>query len=104
MTARFDVDPVGLAAVLADISAEALRPAADAVAENARALAPKRTGKGAASIHAERTGPAEFKVSWDQEHFYMQFAELGTEKEAPRPFLRPALDSIGGRVAADTEE
>jgi HK97 gp10 family phage protein len=100
----FQPNEAGLKAFLADLAAEALRPAADAVAESAKARAPRRTGKGADSIHAERTGPTEYKVSWDKEHFYMQFAELGTEKEPPRPFLRPALDTIGGRVAADTEE
>jgi HK97 gp10 family phage protein len=100
----FQPNEAGLKAFLADLAAEALRPAADAVAEAAKARAPRRTGKGADSIHAERTGPAEYKVSWDQEHFYMQFAELGTEKETARPFLRSALDTIGGRVAADTEE
>jgi hypothetical protein len=34
----------------------------------------------------------------------MQYAELGTEKEAARPFLRTALDSIGGRVVGPNED
>jgi HK97 gp10 family phage protein len=100
----FQPDEAGLKAFLADLAAEALRPAADAVAEAAKARAPRRTGKMADSIHAERTGPAEYKVSWDKDHWYGVFSEVGTEKEAARPFLRPALDSIGGRVAQADEE
>lgn len=101
---RFELNEDGVNALVADVAADALKSAADAVAEAAKRRAPRRTGRGADSIRAERTGPTDFKVSWDQKHFYMQFAELGTEKERARPFLRPALDSIGGRVAAGNEE
>ena len=31
-------------------------------------------------------------VSWDNDHFYMLFHEIGTSKMPPRPFLRPALE------------
>lgn len=67
----------------------------DDVAERARQLAPKRTGAGAASIHAEAgedRGGAYADVSYDEAHSYMAFAELGSEHEPPQPFLRPALD------------
>jgi HK97 gp10 family phage protein len=30
------------------------------------------------------------RVSWTREHFYMGFAELGTSRQSPTPFLRPA--------------
>lgn len=79
-------DPAVLAAV---------GDAADAVAERMRQRAPKATGAGARSIHAE-PDPDEpgFRVSWDRDHFYMAFAELGTERQAATPFARPAADEF----------
>ena len=65
------------------------------VAEVAAEFAPKASGAGAASIHAEvgRDGAGVFAdVSWDRDHFYMYFAEVGTEHQSATPFLRPALD------------
>lgn len=71
---------------------------ADQVAERMAARAPKDTGGGADSIHAE-PDPDEpgFRVSWDEDHFYMSFHELGTEHQPARPFARPAADEFGGR-------
>lgn len=87
---------------------DVLQEAGDQVAAAAQDLAPKASGEGAASIHAEvhrGDDPGAFPstytppdgepvayVSWDQEHFYMLFVEIGTEYQAARPFLRPALD------------
>jgi HK97 gp10 family phage protein len=78
------------------------------VADSARARAPQETGAGAASIHAElhRGGDSgafastftpedddpTVYVSWDQDHYYLLFAEEGTEDQQPTPFLRPALE------------
>lgn len=48
---------------------------------------------GAASIHPELVitqGVPEVRVSWDRKHFYMAFAEVGTEHERARSFLRAA--------------
>jgi HK97 gp10 family phage protein len=67
----------------------------DAIAADAREGAPKRTGRGAESIHGEVSLDAQgarVRVSWDREHFYMSFAETGTSHEAARPFLRPAAE------------
>jgi HK97 gp10 family phage protein len=65
------------------------------VVRGARDDAPKRTGAGARSIRAEfdldGTEPT-VKVSWDQDHFYLRFHELGTKYLPARPFLAPALD------------
>jgi HK97 gp10 family phage protein len=61
----------------------------------ARAQAPKHTGAGAASIHAEAVldGPEwTARASWDQLHFYMRFHELGTRYLPARPFLVPAFE------------
>jgi HK97 gp10 family phage protein len=101
---RFQPNEAGLKTLIADLASENLRPAAERVAETARQLAPRDTGGMADSIKAIRTGPSQFRVSFDKDHFYGQFVETGTEKMPPRPFLRPALDSIGGRVTGPDQE
>lgn len=78
-----------------DEVADLAQDVGDQVAERAAELAPKRTGAGAASIHAELgedEDGAYADVSWDRDHFYMGFKELGTEHEPAQPFLRPALE------------
>lgn len=72
-----------------------LQEVGDTVADLARGKAPKMTGEGAESIHAEvevddEGGHAD--VSWDSDHFYLGFAETGTSHQPATPFLRPALD------------
>lgn len=65
------------------------------VVEAAQAAAPKKSGAGAASIRAEpnydETEPT-VRISWDVEHYYLRFHELGTKYLPERPFLRPAVD------------
>lgn len=57
--------------------------------------APKDTGKGAASIHAELIiDKAEWRVGWDPQHFYLGFHELGTVDMPARPFVRPVVDRL----------
>lgn len=74
-----------------------VKAAADLVAANARRRAPKDTGAGAASIHAEKDGNGQ-RVSWDEAHSYMEYVELGTRTRRARPFLRPAgVEVFGGR-------
>lgn len=94
---RFDLDTAAVESLGFDADVEdMLLDAGEAVADTARGLAPERTGAGGASIHPELETDDEsayVDVSWDAEHFYMGFAELGTEHQAPTPFLRPALDS-----------
>jgi len=61
-------------------------------ADTARALAPRRTGAGAASIHGELVQTpdgVESDVSWDQGHHYMYFQELRTG------FMARALGGTG---------
>jgi HK97 gp10 family phage protein len=71
--------------------------AAGAVADDAKAHAPRGAppDPGAEGIHYEKVPgePSTFHVSWEQEEFYMGFAEFGTEHERARPFLRPAADA-----------
>jgi hypothetical protein len=80
-------DP-GMATLLLD--------AAMPVVRDAYVHAPKRSGRGAASIHAEPVldGPEwTARISWDPDHFYMYFHERGTHKLPARPFLVPALEA-----------
>ncbi len=73
--------------------------------EDARDRAPKRTGKGAASIHAEPDEPqgdeiARVIIGPTKKHWYLKFAEIGTRFMAAHPFLRPAQDAKLGVVTA----
>ena len=66
------------------------------VASDAAERAPKRSGAGAASIGYETGVDADgayVRVSWDRDHFYMLFHEVGTSVQDARPFLRPALQT-----------
>jgi HK97 gp10 family phage protein len=72
---------------------QALEKIGKAIANDARVLAPKQTGAGARSIDHEigfDERGAYVRISWDKRHFYMQFAEFGTSRQAATPFLRPA--------------
>lgn len=69
---------------------ERLRHDAEQIARTAALLAPKLTGALAASIHAEEQSDGTWRVSWDVDHRYGLFQELGTETNPPQPFLRPA--------------
>ncbi len=72
-----------------------LQRVGDDVADDAAAAAPKDTGAGAASIHAvvdSDSDGAYVDISWDRDHFYGLFAEVGTSHQSARPFLRPAVE------------
>jgi HK97 gp10 family phage protein len=75
----------------------ALLEAAGPVVLDARAGAPKLTGRGAASIRAESVldGPQQtVHVSWDRDHFYMSFQDLGTSRLPALHFLEDALEGL----------
>ena len=42
------------------------------------------------------------RIAPDPTHFYMWFAEFGTSRERPRPFLRPALYAVRGATGGKT--
>lgn len=68
---------------------------AERIVRGAQVRAPKDTGAGAASIHAERRRSGHgWVVGWDPEHDYMRFHEFGTEDMPARPFLRPAAAAV----------
>lgn len=94
---RVDLNEAAIAALGASAEVErAIQRVGDQVADRAAQAAPKDSGAGAESIHAEIVegfgGVKNARVSWDSDHFYMLFHEVGTSEMSARPFLRPALD------------
>ncbi len=76
----------------------ATRRVAAQIRNEARALAPRRTGALRKSItvksaYDKRSRTASYRVVVGE--FYGRFVELGTEHQPPRPFLRPAADKFG---------
>lgn len=98
---RVVIDAAALAQLASDpqVLAAVGEFAEDQVAARMRARADSVLGGSSAgpeSIHAEPApDPADgFRVSWDRRHFYLSFAELGTEHEPARPFARPTADEF----------
>lgn len=95
--ARVVLDQTAIDAMAADPQIVAsLLEAAKPVVEDARINAPRLTGAGADSITAQPyPEPAEqtVRISWDREHFYMGFHELGTVQLPARHFLQDALEA-----------
>src|SRR5690606_21702891 len=62
-------------------------------------LAPKDTGKGAASIAtriiSSRPGIVVGAIGPGRNQFYMMFQEIGTSHHPPQPHLRPAVETKG---------
>ena len=85
------LDQAAINALAKDVLPQLLPTLGDDVAKRAARDAPKDSGAGARSIRAEIVGD-EIRVSWNRDHFYMFFHEVGTSKKSARPFLRPALD------------
>ena len=60
------------------------------------------TGTLRASMRREKTGALEQTISDGVE--YGQYLEDGTERIAPRPFMRPAFDRAQQRVESDARD
>lgn len=79
-----------------------LRELANKVRDDARRMAPKETGALRRSIKVENsydpaTRTVTYRIGWDKRiAFYGPLVEYGTEKERPRPHLRPAAHRNGG--------
>jgi HK97 gp10 family phage protein len=104
--AGVEVDARGLAPAMADLMSEDKRlleemllHLGEEIASRARTLAPKRTGRLAASIAVSalrrgRSGPEITVGAEAREAFFMEF---GTYKDRPQPFMRPAVAAaLGG--------
>ncbi|HEX6498697.1 MAG TPA: hypothetical protein VF054_06650 [Micromonosporaceae bacterium] len=88
------VNPAAYAELASSDDARAgVRDVGDQVARLAAYLAPKRTGAGAASIHAEMVVD-DAVVSWDRLYDYMRFQEDGTKYVRAKHFLKHAAESM----------
>jgi HK97 gp10 family phage protein len=88
---------------------KAMKPLAEEVATKARTNAPKRTGKGAASIRTntgitKHGNPFGTVICGDDETYYMQFQEYGTSKIKPIAFMRGAADSMRNQIVEKLKE
>lgn len=93
---RFELDAAALQDYLDGPDVEDyLDDVGDLKASSAAQLAPKDTGRGAASISHE-TGVddegAYTRIGYTADGFYMPWVELGNGSSTAQPHLRPALD------------
>lgn len=76
--------------------------AGNIIAAEAARLAPKDTGKGAASMAARiissRRGVVTAAIGPGRKQFYMMFQELGTSQHPAKPHLRPAVETKGRKA------
>lgn len=83
------MDAIEASGLLDEIVAEMRRRAPDD---------PDTTRSGANSIDFEIDDSGTFfRISWDKEHFYMYFPEVGTQDAVARPFMRPVADMYNRR-------
>lgn len=75
----------------------AAQAGADIIAEEAKRLAPRDSGDLAEGIAAEpgriQAGRAVMNIAPNKRQWYGRLVELGTEKMAAKPYLRPAFDA-----------
>lgn len=91
---RFVLDESAVDALMRDREVrQALLSGGNILAIEAKRYAPRATGRGADSIHAQFApgGKPEVQVSWDRRHFYMYFHEYGAAHTPEHAFMRPAL-------------
>ena len=99
-TARVEVNAAAVKALQRDpgVLAAVESQVIPAVVAEMKRRAPKDTGAGAESIGYEPDPDGHgFRVTWDKDHFYMAFPELGTEHQPARPFARPTADDFNRR-------
>ena len=88
---------------------DAVRMAAEAIEEGAKARAPIDSGELRDSIHSEKQADSSYLViAGDKDAFYAHFVEYGTSKNSPHPFLLPAAeaerDNINARARRALED
>lgn len=84
---------------IATAAKDAIKRGAEAVATDAKALCPVRTGKLRDSIKAERQAGARYKVS---SLWYGRIVEFSPKIN--KPFLMPALEQNRNGIRADIRE
>ena len=87
-------------------AATAIRSRATDLQRRAETLAPRRTGDLARSITVEHKGmgnSASMSASIGPTARHGRFQEFGTAKMRPQPFMGPALDEVGPKLADDID-
>lgn len=86
-----------VAAIIQGEMDEVCKEGAEMIAEDARSLAPKKTGKLASEIDV-RTSKyegggyvVEAQGAGNYDKYYAAFVEVGTHKMAAQPYMRPAV-------------
>ena len=87
-----------IAAEIDVLAREALTTAAQLVAQRAQDRVPVDTGRLRVAIHTDSEPEGVYVVAGDNQAFYGHIVEHGSVKEAPRPFLVPALEESKGEV------
>lgn len=82
-------------------AAKAVRDGAKRIANDAKRAAPRNTGALAASIKTSTTGDGRsgtLSATVEPTVRYAPFVEFGTFKDAPQPFLFPAMEKHEGDI------
>ncbi len=95
-----------MGAAASQILAQAAEVAGKIVLEDAKRRCPVDTGALKASLHIEQGKSKkpdikqEVKILTGKKEYYGTFVELGTSRQAAKPFLRPAVDENKDKIAA----
>lgn len=106
----FSVSVTGLEAVIAAFTSAGVEAAAKAgialaeatnkVSETAKSTAPRQTGALSGSITPSVSGTVGEVTAGIR---YAGFVEYGTYKDAPQPYMGPALDAVAPSFIADMQ-
>lgn len=87
----------GLAESMTERAEDILTDTAEQTRRAAKARVPVRTGRLKASIRTQKTAPLRREVIADSlksaEESYAIFVEKGTSRQAPKPYMAPAVDA-----------
>ena len=95
--ARFILDTAALEAAVRNVTAPVLARIGEAVATEAKRLAPVDTGRLRASIGSTPQADGSVIVGTDVE--YGPYQEYGTRLQPAQPFMQPAIYLVAARVA-----
>lgn len=100
-----------MGAAASDVLEQAAQAGGQIVLEDAKNRCSVNTGALKASLHIEKGKSKkpdvkqEVKISPGKQEYYGTFVELGTTRQAARPYLRPAVDKNKEKIAeAVTQE
>ena len=99
---RLAADLSGASEEVAVRGLKLVQETARTIRDDARGLAPVRTGGLRRSITYRTTGPLEAEVGPTK--FTAHFVEFGTSKMAPQPYMGPATDANEGPFAEACEK